>query len=394
LPPSADTLEEAVTEVLTTRAADVRGAVDGTVLGVRALNRALLDRQLLLRRQEMSVAEALEHLVGLQSQNPNGPYIALWSRLADFDPEELAELVAARKVARIALMRWTLHAVTARDCLALRPVLQSVIERRLKASFGRDLADIDLDALARRGRALVEQEPCSFGDIGRLLASEWTGYEPRVLANAMSALVPLVHVPPRGLWGRNGRAVQTTAERWLARPLERSTQPDELIMRYLAAFGPASVADIRAWSGLTRLDAPIERLRPVLRSFRDEDGNELLDVAGGALPDPETPAPARFLADFDNAVLGHANRSRIVAATRRKRAIGPRTFLLDGFIAGTWRLIRGRRVATLEIAPFDELSRGHRIALAEEGMQLLTFLTASAEPDVRIHVRFASNDRP
>ncbi len=379
--------------MLTTRAADVSRTLDGAVLGVRALNRALLHRQLLLHRQEISVADALEHLVGLQSQNPNGPYIALWSRLADFDPEELADLVAARKVARVALMRWTLHAVTARDCLALRPVVQPVIERRLKAGFGRDLAGIDLDALARRGRAFVEHEPRSFGDIGRLLADEWTGYEPRALANAMSALVPLVHVPPRGLWGRNGRAVQTTAERWLGRPLGCATQPDELIMRYLAAFGPASAADMRAWSGLTRLDATIERLRPLLRSFRDEDGNELLDVLDGTLPDPETPAPARFLADFDNAVLGHANRARIDAATPRKRAVGPRTFLLDGFIAGTWRLIRGRHVATLEIAPFDAIEREQRIALAEEGMRLLTFLTASVEPDVRIHVRFATNDR-
>jgi hypothetical protein len=379
-----------VTDVLTTRAADVRGAVEGGVLGIRALNRALLDRQLLLRRQEISVADALHHLVGLQSQNPNGPYIALWSRLAGFDPEEFADLVAARKVVRVALMRWTLHAVTARDCLALRPVLQPVIERRLKAGFGRDLAGIDLDALVRRGRAFVEHEPRSFGDIGQLLASEWTGYEPRVLAHAVSAFVPLVHVPPRGLWGRNGRAVQTSAERWLGRPLERSAQPDELIMRYLAAFGPASAADIRSWSGLTRLGGAIGRLRPLLRSFRDEDGNELLDVAGGSLPDPETPAPPRFLADFDNAALAHANRSRIMA-TERKRAIGPRTFLLDGFIAGTWRLIRGRHVATLEIAPFDAITREHRIALAEEGMRLLSFLTASAQPDVRVHVRFPTN---
>jgi hypothetical protein len=211
-----------------------------------------------------------------------------------------------------------------------------------------------------------------------------------VLAHAVSAFVPLVHVPPRGLWGRNGRAVQTSAERWLGRPLERSAQPDELIMRYLAAFGPASAADIRSWSGLTRLGGAIGRLRPLLRSFRDEDGNELLDVAGGSLPDPETPAPPRFLADFDNAALAHANRSRIMA-TERKRAIGPRTFLLDGFIAGTWRLIRGRHVATLEIAPFDAITREHRIALAEEGMRLLSFLTASAQPDVRVHVRFPTN---
>jgi hypothetical protein len=380
-----------VTDVLTPWAAEVRGPVEGATLGARALNRALLERQLLLRRRDVSVVDALEHLVGLQAQNPNGPYIALWSRLVDFDPEELAELIAARKVVRIALMRWTLHAVTARDCITLRPVLQPVIERRLKAGFGRDLASVDLGALVRRGRAFIEQEPRSFGDIGRLLANEWTGYEPRVLANAMTAFAPLVHVPPRGLWKRNGRAVQTTAERWLGRPLERLAQPDDLIMRYLAAFGPASVADIRSWSGLTRLDAAVERLRPQLRSFRDEDGNELLDVAGGSLPDPETPAPPRFLADFDNAVLAHANRSRIIA-TARRRAIGPRTFLLDGFVAGTWRLIRGRGVVTLEVTPFEAIGREHRGALAEEGMRLLSFLTAD-DGEVRVHVRFVAEER-
>jgi hypothetical protein len=382
-----------VGDVATTRLpAEVRGPAQGALLGPRALNRALLERQLLLRRRDVPVADALRYLVGLQSQNPNAPYLALWTRLADFEPDELASLVAARKVVRVALMRWTLHLVTARDCLVLRPVLQPVMERRMRATFGRQLSRVELARLVDLGRALVEEEPRTLGDVGRLLATEWPGHEPRVLANALSALTPLVHVPPRGIWGRNGRATQTTAQRWLGRSLERDTEPDELVTRYLAAFGPATVADIRAWSGLTCLGPVIERLRPQLRSFRDERGRELLDVLDGPLPDPDTPAPVRFLPESDNVVHAHAERSRIDTEPARRRAL-PRTFLVDGFLGGTWRLIRARRMVSMEIAPFAPLAREDRVALAEEGMRLLGFLVAGDDDDVRVSVRFVADDR-
>jgi hypothetical protein len=364
----------------------------GSVLGPRALNRALLERQLLLQRHDMSATDALERLVGLQAQNPNAPYVGLWSRILDFDPDELAELISARKVVRIALMRWTLHAVSARDCLALRPVLQRVMERRMQACFGRHLAGVELAQLVERGRELVEQQPRSLGDVGQLLAAEWPGHEPRVLAHALTALAPLVHVPPRGIWGRNGRAVQTTAQRWLGRPLERDTDPDELIVRYLAAFGPATVADIRTWSGLSGVRLAVDRLRPRLRSFRDEQGHELLDIPDGPLPDPDTPAPPRFLPDYDNAVLAHADRTRIVADPGRRRMAMPKTFLVDGFVGGTWRLIRGRGIHALEISPWGVIAREDRIALAEEGIRLLTFI-AGDEDDVRVSVRFADEQR-
>jgi Winged helix DNA-binding domain len=380
----------AVNDVLTSRTVGTRVVpAPGDVIGQRALNRALLARQMLLGRHDLSAGAALEHLVGMPSQNPSAPYIGLWSRLVDFDPDELSSLVQARKVVRIALMRWTLHAVTASDCLALRPVLQPVMERRMQACFGRHLQGVDLGRLAERGCALVEQEPRSLGDVGRLLAAQWPGQEPRVLGNALAALAPLVHVPPRGMWGRNGRSVQTTAQRWLGRPLARERQPDELIRRYLAAYGPATVADIRVWSGMTGLGPAIERLRPVLRSFRDDRGRELLDVPDGPLPDPETPAPPRFLADFDNATLAHADRTRIVAGGPQRRSLSPKTFLIDGFVRGSWRLIRGRSIVTLEIAPSGPIARDDRAALAEEGMRLLTFLVG--EDDVRVSVRFVAD---
>jgi hypothetical protein len=364
-----------------------RLAEPGTVLSPRALNRALLERQLLLDRHGLRVGDALEHVVGLQAQNPNGPYIGLWSRLEGFQPDDLAELIDRRLVVRIALMRWTLHVVTARDCLKLRPLVQPVMDRRMRAQFGRHLGDLDLPRLAADGRALVELQPRSLGDVGRLLAADRPGIEPNVLGNVLAALAPLVQVPPRGLWGRNGRAVQTTAERWLGRPLEAPGPPDALILRYLAAFGPASADDIRIWSGMKGLGYAIDRLRPELLSFRDEQGNELLDVPGAPLPDPDTPAPPRFLPECDNVVLSHADRSRIVDDAHRRLVTANKTFLVDGFVRGTWKIIRGPANATLVISPVAPISRDDRLALAEEGAQLLAFV--AGEDDVRISVRFA-----
>ncbi|MGI8729495.1 MAG: winged helix DNA-binding domain-containing protein [Solirubrobacteraceae bacterium] len=361
-------------------------AEPGAVLCARTLNRALLERQLLLRRQPVGVSETLEHLVGLQAQNPTGPYFALWSRLTGFAPDDLAARIDRRVVVRIALMRWTLHVVTARDCIRTRPLVQPVMERRMRAQFGRHLAGVDLPRLVALGRSLVEDEPRSLGDVGRLLADEWPEQEPSVLGNALAALAPLVHVPPRGLWGRNGRAVQTTAERWLGLALQPAGPPDELLLRYLTAFGPASVDDMRTWSGLRGLGEAIERLRPRLRSFRDEQGRELLDVPDGLLPDPETPAPPRFLPECDNVVLSHADRSRIVSEEHRHCVAAHKTFLIDGFVRGTWRIIDGPRVSTLQISPLTPMSREDRLALAEEGAQLLAF--AAGDDDARISVRF------
>lgn len=358
----------------------------GGVLTPRALNRALLERQLLLRRQPVGVSEALEHVVGLQAQNPIGPYFGLWSRLTGFHPDDLAGRIDRRVVVRIALMRWTLHVVTARDCLQMRPLVQPVMERRMRAQFGRHLDDVDLPRLVALGRALVDDQPRSLGDVGRMLADEWPQREPSVLGNALAALAPLVHVPPRGLWGQNGRAVQTTAERWLGLPLQPAAPPDELLKRYLRAFGPASADDMRTWSGLRGIGAVIDRLRPQLRGFSDEQGRELLDVPDGLLPDSDTPAQPRFLPECDNVVLSHADRSRIVNDEHRHCVAAHKTFLLDGFVRGTWRIIKGPHATTLAISPLTPISREDRLALAEEGARLLAF--SAGDDDTRVSVRF------
>ncbi len=380
-------------DVVPTRAAALAGnrtpgshVEQGAVLGPRALNRALLERQLLLRRQTLRVADALEHLVGLQAQNPNGPYYGLWSRLEDFHPDDLAGLIERRLVVRIALMRWTLHVVTARDCLDLRPLVQPVMDQRMRSLFGRHLDGVDLARVAARGRELVESEPRSLGDVGRLLADDFPGVEPSVLGNVLSAIVPLVQVPPRGLWGCNGRAVQTSVERWVGRRLEPAAPPDALLLRYLASFGPATIDDMAKWSGLRGVRCVVDRLRPRLRTFSDMDGHELFDVVDGPLPHPDTPAPVRFLPEGDNAVLAHADRSRIVCLAHRRLVTAHKTFLVDGFVGGTWKVIHGRRTDTLVISPTSSISRENRLALAEEGAQLLAF--AAGSDDTKISVRF------
>jgi hypothetical protein len=353
------------------------------VLGKRALNRALLERQMLLRRVRMPAYEALERLVGMQSQVPQSPYVGLWTRLEGFDPQELSALVAERRAVRIALMRSTIHLVTDRDCRTLRPFVEPAMDRWLRNTYRKRLAGIDMDALEAAGRALVDEEPRTFAELGARLAERWPEHDPDALAQAIRGLVPLVQVPPRGLWGGSGLAKHTSAEHWLGRPLDPPAAPDDIILRYLAVFGPASVADAQAWSGLTGLRAAVERLRPRLRTFRGEDGAELFDLPDAPLPEPDTPAPLRFLPEYDNTLLSHAGRARILAPEHRSLTFmmnGMKAaVLLDGFVGATWKIAKEGRTAVLTVDPFAPLAPADRVALEEEGMALLRFAAADAE---------------
>jgi Winged helix DNA-binding domain len=290
------------------------------VLGPRELNRATLERQMLLRHRKLSAVEAIERLVGMQAQAPAPPYIGLWTRLKNFHPDELERLILERRAVRIALMRNTVHLVSARDCLALRPLMQPVLDRGLYATRANraHLDGIDVESLVAAGRALLEEEPHTARELGELLQEQWPDRDPASLARAIRHLVPLVQVPPRGLWGRSGPAAHTTAETWLGRPLDPTPSLEETILRYLGAFGPATVKDVQTWSGLTRLGDVIERIRPRLRIFRDERGKELFDLPDAPMPDSDTPAPPRFLPEFDNLILSHADRTRVIAEEYRK----------------------------------------------------------------------------
>jgi hypothetical protein len=369
----------------------------GDVLSRQALNRALLDRQMLLRRAPAPrtaagragrVVAAVEHLLGLQAQAPFPPYYGLWSRLADFRPDELARLITGRQVVRIALMRGTIHLVSARDCLTFRPLIQPVLDKAMAATYGRQLAGVDSGALAAAGRALAEQEPRTFSELGALLSRQWPDHPADALAQGVRCLVPLVQVPPRAVWGAAGQARHTPAESWLGQPLSRDASLDSLVTRYLAAFGPASVRDVQAWSGLTGLREVADRLRPGLRAFRDENGTELLDLPDAPRPDPDTPAPVRLTAEFDNLILSHADRSRVISESGRKKlytrnGVFPGTVLLNGFAAGTWRTGRSARAVTLTVEPFGKISPEDRDAVTGEAGLMLAFAAPGAVHDIR-----------
>ena len=359
------------------------------------LNRATLERQMLLRRRKPTALEAIEHLVGMQAQAPNPPYVGLWTRLEGFLPDELAHLIEERQAVRVALMRNTVHLVSARDCLKLRPLVQPVIERGLHANrtHRAALEGVDTEALTAAGRELLEEGPHTAKELGELLKERWPDRDGASLARAVRHLLPLVQVPPRGVWGKSGQTTHTTAEAWLGRSLDPAASLEEMIVRYLGAFGPATVKDVQTWSGLTRLREVVERLRPRLRSFRDEHGNELFDLPDAPRPEPDTPAPPRFLPEYDNLILSHADRTRVIAndyrkAIASKNGMVPATVLVDGFVCGTWKTERIRGKATLMIEPFEHLAKENRDALSEEGERLIRFTGAGAE---KFEVRFTES---
>ncbi|MDP9235128.1 MAG: winged helix DNA-binding domain-containing protein, partial [Actinomycetota bacterium] len=313
----------------------------GSILDRRTLNRTLLARQLLLERVRMPVVDAIEHLVGMQSQVPNDPYVGLWSRLESFDPGELGRLMLDRAAVRMTLMRTTLHLVSARDALALRPALQGMIERRFATgmAFGRNVADLDPNEFLKLGAELLKEEPHAVSDLGKLLTEHFPGHDPTSLGYAVALRLPVVQVTPRGVWGMTLRPKVAPLATWLGRPVPETGPPDDAILRYLRAFGPATTADITSWSWLTGIRTAVDRLRDKLSTYRDEAGRELFDVADGVFADPGAPAPSRLLPQFDNALLSHKDRSRITGGRSLNIDFGWKgSVLIDGFLSGAWRL--------------------------------------------------------
>jgi hypothetical protein len=363
------------------------------VLSRRALNRATLERQLLLRRTRRPALEVVEHLVGLQAQVPLNPYTGLWSRLERFRPGELADLLVERRVVRTVVMRATIHLVTADDCLLLRPLVQPVLSAELARhrEFAPRLRGVDLEPVLAFARSLFADRPRTGGELRAAFAERFPEHDAAALAYACRCLLALVQVPPRGLWGRTAQVSSTTAEAWLGRPLAADASIDDMVVRYLRAFGPAAVADVATWSRLTGLREVVERLRPQLRTFRDERGRELFDLPDAPRPDPDTPAPPRFLPEYDNVLLSHADRSRFHLAGEPPRASGVAgpvhgTVLSDGFLCGSWRVERDRDTggATLVVSPLRRLPKRAVAAVAAEGRRFLRFAAAEADAhDVR-----------
>jgi len=342
---------------------------DAPVLSARALNRALLARQLLLDRVALPVEEAIERVAGFQAQAPLAPYVGLWSRVEAFDPNVLAASLAERRVVRLALMRSTIHLVGSRDALRWRPLVQSAIERGFRGNWQKHLGGLDAVEVADAGRPLIEAEPLTFAELGTRLVERFPGHDPTALGYAVRTHVACVQVPPRGIWGTGGRARHTSLETWLGRPLAARPKPGELVERYLAAFGPASVKDVQTWSYVQGLAPVLERMRPHLRTFRDDKGRELFDLPDAPLPDPDTPAPPRFVPEYDNVALSHADRARIVPPDVGRKLFTRGGVLLDGFVAGAWRIQKGK----LRVERFRRWTRAEVAGAQAEGERLLEF---------------------
>jgi len=353
------------------------------VLTLRELNRTLLARQLLLARVSLSPVAAIERLIGLQGQVANAPYIGLWTRLRGFQHDDLSRAIEQRKVVKATVMRATLHLFSATDYLRFRRVLQPPLSRSLTSVSTNRMAGIDIEQVAAEARVHMEEQPRTFAELRDLLVASHPGADERMLGYSVRMHLPTLHAYPGGVWDNNKEAAQVVAEDWLGQPLDAGEDAlPELIRRYLVAFGPATVADFQKWSGLQGMRSTFEQLRPVLRTFRTEQGKELFDLPDGLLAAADRPVPVIFTADYDNIVLAHEDRSRIVAREYHARVFNPATrvwatFLVDGFVAGIWKVERKKKLATLTLTPFAPLSPAVQAALSEEGERLVRF----AAPD-------------
>jgi hypothetical protein len=373
--------------------------VTGDVLGNRQLNRATLARQLLLERADRPVGDAVQHLVGLQAQEPLDPYYALWSRLTGFRPDRLVEPFVNRELVRCVALRGTIHLLTADDCLGLRHLVQPVLDEELTrhSQHRHKLRDLDLGPVLDVARSLLA-EPRSLKQLKDALATAFPDLDAPALAYACRNHLVLVQVPPRGVWGRTLQVTYAEAQAWLGRPLDTSASVDDLVLRYLAAFGPAATPDIARWSRLTGMREVVDRLRPRLRTYRDERGRELVDLPDRELPDPDLPAPVRFLPEYDNLLLSHDDRSRVLDraeiaalfAVHEGRRHYPGSVLVDGRVRATWVIDRDPTTgtATLHIDHLGSLAAAEAAAVEAEGTALLRFATEDATDVDALDVRF------
>ena len=338
----------------------------------RELNRTLLSRQLLLARAPVDAVEAVRRLVGMQAQQPRPPFIGLWSRLEDFRAEQLAESLRQRRIVRATLMRMTLHLMTTADYLTLRPALQPMLANAYRTTLGERGAGLDIPALCGVVRTTLKREPQTFGQLRTMLGERQPDRDPQALAYAVRTHLPFVQLPTATRWGFDSDPQYATCEEFLGKATGAS-DPAALVIRYLEGFGPATVADLQQWSGAKGMREHVEALRPRLATYRDERGRELFDAPGAPIADGEEPAPPRLIPDYDNLILSHKERTRIIADEHKpfvylKAARVRATFLIDGFVAGRWGLDDRKRELVIE--PFGRLRKADRDALGGEASDL------------------------
>jgi hypothetical protein len=370
-------------------------AMPADVLTLRQLNRATLARQMLLAREKTTALAAIERLVAMQAQWPRPPFVGLWSRVAEFERADLTSLFAQKKAVRATSLRGTIHVSSAKDYLGFRPVVQPVLEAGLQAILKGRLDGIDMNAVTLRARTMLATRPQTFAELREQFLKADPKSDERAMGYSVRMLLPLVQVPEDGEpWAYTSQAAFALADKWLGKKVTTThATPDSLILRYLAAYGPATAVDFQAWSGVSReaTRTAFERLRPKLRTFRDEGRRELFDLPDAPRPSADVPAPVRFIPEYDNLIAARAD-GRIVARGHRPRVFLSAlriaaTVLVDGVAAATWKLDSTKKAATITIDPFGKLSAKVRKEIQSEAEDLVRF----AEPDAKAHqVTFAS----
>jgi hypothetical protein len=348
------------------------------VLSRRDLNRALLARQLLLERHALSAVKAVERLGGLQAQSTPSPYLSLWTRLEGFERDELAKALTGRRLVKALLQRGTLHVVTPRDYWAISTARRELGGVLWPPAYEALVPKSVLGKLARLVLAELEAGERTFKEMQALLEPHAKGAAtPTFLWRRVQGQAGIVHVPPSGIWGYGGHGVYAAAAgRLRGQPPPAQEAFDHLVRRYLSAYGPATKQDVGQWAGIPRLRPIVESLgRLPVRTFRDEQGRVLYDLPRAPLPDPDMPAPPRLVPRFDNLVLSHADRARILGDVPPSRIVTKNgivhaTILVDGFVAGTWQLEAGRVV----LEPFGKLPAAAKRELKEEAERLEAFV--------------------
>lgn len=362
------------------------------ILKLRELNRATLARQMLLERETLSVPAAIERLVGLQAQLASAPYVGLWTRLRDFQREDLAKEIESRKVVKATMMRATLHLCSTDDYARFRATLKPLLIGAAGEIAKRRGGDFDMDKVLKAARKFIGEKPRTFAEISDMLTSLMPDHDVGAMRYSVRTHIPLVQVPINTGWSYSNKPEFTLAESWIGRPISPEDNLRDLVFRYLAAFGPASVTDAQTWLGM-KLKETFEKLRPELQTYRGEGRTELFDLPELSLPAEDAPAPVRFLPEYDNLLLSHSNRTRVIADEYRSKVYLPglrvaATILMDGFVRGVWKIEKTKTAATILIEPFDKLSKKDCAALTDEAERLVRFVDPKAKS---FGARFTTN---
>lgn len=356
-------------------------------LTTRTLNRTLLARQHLLERANLSVPEMCDHLVGLQAQDVPPPFVALWSRLADFDPATVSAGLLDRSLVRITLMRGTIHLVTPPDALRIAPLIQPELEKvpfRKGFNYGA-MVGLDPDEVRRLGEAVLGDEPMPVAELRARAAELFPDRDPGAVVQTWLYQLPVLQTPPRGIWRDNSRPIWSRVQPWLGAPLDPDYPVADLVVRYLRAFGPASTMDMQTWSRLTGMKTVVAQLGDRLRTYTDERGRTLYDLADAELADPELPAPVRLLGWYDNALLSHQDRSRIApdGPPNISRLLAS-PILVDGFLAGMYKVFPDKTAARMRISPNRVWTAREQAEVEAEASALLAFLEPDLAPQLEI----------